>query len=261
MPHTAGLYYEEHGQADGPPLILASGLGGSAGYWKPNIAALAAQHRVIAFDQRGTGRSDRAISDTPTIEGIGEDILALMDALGIPSAVIMGHAIGGMAGMVVALDEPERVAKLVVINGWALIDPYTIRCFSTRLTLLKAAGVEDYVYAQPIFLYPPQWTSDHVLELADEAEHQVATFPDPRVVERRIADAMFFDISTDLGALGTKTLFVVSEDDALVPAACTNHLYAKTPNSTLAEMQWGGHACNVTDPDTFNRLVLDFLGS
>ncbi|MEP7008315.1 MAG: pyrimidine utilization protein D [Sphingomonas bacterium] len=261
MPHTAGLYYEEHGQADGPPLILASGLGGSAGYWKPNIAALAAQHRVIAFDQRGTGRSDRTISDTPTIEAIGEDIAALMDALDIQSAAIMGHAIGGMAGMSLALAAPERVSRLVVINGWARLDPYTARCFDIRLALLRARGPRDYVYAQPIFLYPPQWVSDHHVELEEEEDHLVAGFPDMDVVQRRILDAVRFDPFDQLGSLATPTLLVASDDDALVPPACSERMAAVMPHATLAEMKWGGHACNVTDPDIFNNLVLDFLRS
>jgi aminoacrylate hydrolase len=261
MPNAAGLHYEEHGRADGPPLILASGLGGSAGYWKPNLEALAADHRVIAFDQRGTGRSDRTISDTPTIEGIGEDMVALMDALGIVRATIMGHAIGGMAGLSLALAVPERVSRLVVINGWARLDPYTARCFDTRLALLRARGPRDYVYAQPIFLYPPQWTSDHHVALEEEEDHLVAGFPDVDVVQRRILDAVRFDLLDRLGSLATPTLLVASDDDALVPPACSERMVAVMPRATLAEMKWGGHACNVTDPDTFNNLVLEFLGS
>ena len=61
MPELAGLFYEEHGPPDGPPLLLSPGLGGSGAYWAPNLAALAERHREILYDHRGTGRSDRAL--------------------------------------------------------------------------------------------------------------------------------------------------------------------------------------------------------
>ena len=99
MPFAAGLYYEVHGPEDAPPLILSSGLGGSANYWKPNIPAVAEHYRVIAYYHRGTGRSDRALPDVVTVDHFADDILLLMDALGIPKAHIIGHAAGGVAGL------------------------------------------------------------------------------------------------------------------------------------------------------------------
>jgi aminoacrylate hydrolase len=56
-------------------------------------------------------------------------------------------------------------------------------------------------------------------------------------------------------------LLLASEDDMLVPSNCSKQLAERLPGASLATMQWGGHACNVTDPATFNHLVLDFLGS
>jgi len=271
MPYVNGLYYEEHGSRFGELLILVSGLGGSADYWKPNMAALAPpqftrdrEYRVIVFDQRGTGRSERTISDTPTIEAIAEDILSLIQELRVPYANILGHAIGGMAGMVAAIAEPSRVKRLIVVNGWARADAYTRRCFNTRLKLLKAGGPRDYIHAQPIFLYTPHWTSDHDAELAAEEDHLIAALPDLRILERRIADALAFDISRDISRITSKTLLIASEDDALVPLSCSERIWSGMTNNVdrnMERMRWGGHACNVTQPDTFNKLVLDFLGS
>ena len=260
MPHAAGLYYETVGPDDAPPLILSSGMGGSAKYWTPNITALAEQHRVIAYDHRGTGRSDRELPGEATIEQIGMDIVALMDALGIARATIVGHAIGGMAGLAVALAAPTRIERLVIVNGWARLDPYTARCFDTRLILLRDSGVRGYVHAQPIFLYPPQWISDHDAHLAEEEEVQVTDFP-AHNIERRVLGACRFDVADRLGEVAAPTLLVASIDDALVPPACSVGLADGIPGATLKTMAWGGHACNVTDADTFNVLVRDFLGS
>ncbi|WP_137862001.1 MULTISPECIES: pyrimidine utilization protein D [unclassified Sphingomonas] len=257
---AGGLYYEEHGAAGAPPLILSAGMGGSGKYWLPNLPELAARFRVILYDHRGTGRSDRTV--TPRIESIGDDIRLLMDALGIEKASILGHAIGGMGGLHLALDAPERVDRLVVVNGWGRLDPYTARCFDARLALLRAYGPREYVHAQPIFLFPPQWTSEHHVQLEEEEDHQVAAFP-REMIEARILEAVRFDLIDRLAAmpLATPVLLLASDDDALVPPSCSGELAQVIPRAQLVRMPWGGHACNVTDPPGFEARVLAFLGS
>jgi aminoacrylate hydrolase len=257
MAEAAGLYYEEHGS--GPPLILSAGMGGSGNYWLPNLPALAKHFRVILYDHRGTGRSDRAV--TPRIESIGDDIRLLMDELGIERASIVGHAIGGMGALNLALDTPERVEKVVVVNGWGRPDPYILRCFNARLIVLRARGPGDYIYVQPIFLYPPEWVSEHHFELEEEEDRQVEDFPS-EMIEARIMRATKYYLLQDLEEkpLDSPVLLLSSEDDGLVPPHCSDELAAVIPRARRANMPWGGHACNVTDPETFNRLVLDFLG-
>lgn len=258
MPEAAGLYYEEQGS--GPPLILSAGMGGSGNYWRPNLPALAERHRVILYDHRGTGRSDRTV--TPRLESIGDDIRLLMDELGIARASILGHAIGGMGGLSLGLDAPDRVDRLVVVNGWGRLDPYTGRCFDARLALLRAYGPREYVDAQPIFLFPPQWISDNTERLDAEAEHHVTGFP-AEMVEARILEALKFDLIDRLEAtpLAMPVLLLASDDDALVPPACSERLAQVIPQAQLGRMPWGGHACNVTDPAGFEARVLAFLGS
>lgn len=256
MPHAAGLYYEIHGAEDAPPLILSSGMGGSASYWAPNIKALAESFRVIAYDHRGTGRSDRTV--TPRIEDIGDDIRSLMDALGIGAASVLGHAIGGMGGLLLALSDPDRIGRLVVVNGWGEPNAYTSRCFEARLALLRSSGVRAYVRAQPIFLYPPDWIAEGEIDLDVDEESHVTNFP-ADMIEQRILEAVRFDIRGLLPVLKPPTLFLGSYDDGLVPFSSSEWLRSHFPGSRLGIMDWGGHACNVTDPASFNRVVLDFL--
>ena len=257
MPHAAGLYYETHGPADAPPLILSSGLGGSANYWKPNIPALAEHHRVIAYDHRGTGGSDRNL----VYVDLSADVTSLMDALSIAEAHFIGHAAGAVAGLQIALDSPHRLGKLVLVNGWASLDPHFERCFDARLSLLRNCGVEAYVRAQPIFLYPAEWSSRHSAEFDHEIADAVAHFPTVDAMEQRIAALRSFDIRDNFGSFDTPMLALAAADDMLVPAHCSADLAANIAGCDLATMPWGGHACNVTDPDTFNRIVLQFLRS
>jgi aminoacrylate hydrolase len=259
MPDLGGLYWEEHGPADGPPLILSPGLGGSGAYWAPNLAALAERHRVILYDHRGTGRSDRALPADLDVDDMADDVLALMDGLGLARASVIGHAAGGVIGLSIGLRHPERLASLVVVNGFARADPHFLRCMETRLALLAHSGVVAFVRAQPLFLYPARWISENWARLeAEEASH-VAHFQGPANVEARIRALASFDIADRLGEIETPTLLIAAEDDMLVPDLCSERLEQGLPHARLEPMR-GGHACNVTGPGEFNRHMLEFLG-
>jgi aminoacrylate hydrolase len=257
----AGLYHEEHGPADAPPVILSSGLGGSAAYWAPNLEVLSKRHRVIAYDHRGTGRSDRALPQGLTVEDMAADVLALMDGLAIERAHLVGHAAGGAIGLSLALSAPERLSSLVVINGWSAIDPHFARCFETRLALLRDSGVRAYLRAQPIFLYPAPWIADHDDELDREMAHQLASFPGVEAVEARIAALKAFHIADRLAEFSMPLLALAAKDDMLVPWTCSRALAEGAPGATLELMDWGGHACNVTDPAAFNCIAVSWLNA
>ena len=261
MAEAAGLYYELHGPEHAPPLILSSGLGGSANYWAPNLPALAEHFRLLVYDHRGTGRSDRTLPDVVTVDDFGDDMIALMDAVGWERASIVGHAAGGVAGLALALRASDRLDKLVVVNGWAKADPHFLRCFEARLNLLRHAGVQAFLRAQPIFLYPAAWISQHTADLDAELPHQIATFPGAATMEKRIAALAAFDATHGLSRLDRRTMALCAYDDMLVPWTCSRDLAHANPVVTQAGMEFGSHACNVTDPATFNRIILDFLRS
>ena len=255
MPHEGGLWYEWHGPEDGEVLILSPGLGGSADYWAPNLPALAQHYRVLTYDHRGTGRSDRALPDPVSIEAMAEDLYALIRTLGVELPYFVGHAVGGLIGL--ELDASHAAfKKLVIVNGWARIDPHTERCFDVRLELLRNSGPQAYLRAQPLFLYPASWISTHSDALDAEAEQQLAHFPPAGTIEKRIAAARAYRIRLDATC---PILILGSADDMLVPAHCAQILKDELRNSTVATMDWGGHACNVTCPSQFNRIVLDWL--
>jgi aminoacrylate hydrolase len=259
MGEVAGLYWEEHGPADGPPVLLSPGLGGSGAYWTPNLAALSEQYRVILYDHRGTGRSDRALQPDLEVDDMADDLLALLDGLGLDRVRLVGHAAGGLIGLAIALGNPERLVSLVVVNGFARPDPHFVRCMETRLALLEHSGVVPFVRAQPLFLYPARWIAEHWDRLeAAEAGH-IAEFQGAANVEARIAALARFDIEDRLAEIETPVLLIAAEDDMLVPDLCSEQLERGLPHARLERMR-GGHACNVTAPDEFNRHLLEFMG-
>ena len=259
MPKAAGLWYEWHGPAEGEIVILSSGLGGSASYWTPNLPALAAGHRVLLYDHRGTGRSDRNLPAAVKVEDMAADVLGLVDALEVERAHFVGHAAGAAIGLALALEAPERLLSLVAINGWARLDPHFARCFEARLTLLLHGGPRAYLRAQPIFLYPAAWISEHSARLDAETEDQLHHFAGADSLERRIAALQSFFVEDRLREIRTPLLALAASDDMLVPWTCSRALSEAVADASLEVMDWGGHACNITDPGTFDRIILAWL--
>jgi aminoacrylate hydrolase len=258
MPHAAGLYYEWHGPEDGEVLILSPGLGGSAGYWQPNLATFAERYRVLLYDHRGTGRSDRALPADLSVDAMADDVIALMDGLGLASAGLIGHAAGGVIGLSIAARFPDRLDRLVIVNGWAAPDPHFARCMETRLALLRGSGVRAFVRAQPIFLYPARWISQNSASLDAEEPGQIEHFQGEANVAARIAALAAFDLGALPGPVAAPTLLIAAEDDMLVPDSCSERLAEALPNASL-EFMLGGHACNVTEPAIFDKIVCAWL--
>lgn len=262
-----GLYYEEHGTRYGAPMVFSSGLGGAGKYWRVNIEQSGQyddfedEHRVILYDHRGTGRSERSLPQVVTVEHMADDLLAVMDSADIERANLIGHAAGAAAALSLAISNPDRIQTLTLVNGWSRADPHFLRCFDARLALLRDSGAGAYLRAQPLFLYPPDWSSENAERLAAEDEEHLAHFAGAEVYEKRIAALAAFDVDARLGEVSAPTLVIAAADDMLVPPRCSRHLAGRIPGARLVTMDWGGHACNVTDPSVFNTIVLKFLRS
>lgn len=256
-----GLYYELHGRtvAGREVVLLSSGLGGSGAFWSPQMAALTERWPVVTYDHRGTGRSTRELPAGYTVAHMAQDMVKVMDALGVAKAHVVGHAAGGNAGLQLALDHPERLGKLVVVNGWSRPDPHIRRCFDTRIHLLNDSGPGPYVHAQPIFLYPADWISRNHDRLMAEEAHHLAGFPPREVMLARINALLAFNIDARLQEITHRVLISASADDMLVPMSCSQRLAARLPNADFQQVAWGGHGFTVTDPETFNEALVQFL--
>jgi len=212
-------------------VLLSAGLGGAAGYWTPQLAALKARYRVIAYDQAGTGRAKRELPEDHSIQAMADEVLGILDETKTESCHFVGHALGGLVGLDIARRRP-----------------------------LKHAGPAAYVRAQPIFLYPAMWLAQNAERAKSEDAHGLAHFQGADTLRRRIAALLQFDATPDLAGLRLPVFIVGSRDDVLVPATKSEELAAAIPGAKLHLADWGGHGINVTVPDTFNKLLLDFLG-
>lgn len=250
----------QSGRRDAATVLLSAGLGGAAGYWTPQLAALTARYRVITYDQRGTGRARATqLPAGHAIVDMADEVLEILDATATPSCHFVGHALGGLAGVDLALRHPGRLRSLTVVNGWATADAHTRRCFEIRVALLKGAGPEAYVRAQPIFLYPATWLAANAERMAAEDAHALSGFQGSDNLLRRIEALLRFDATAQLDALKLPVLLSAARDDVLVSCSQSEALAARLPHAVLDVAPFGGHALNVTEPAAFNALLLGFL--
>lgn len=252
----AELYYESHG--DGPPLVLVSGLGGTAAFWAPNVSELAQNFRVITFDHRGIGGSTKSLIRY-SVGQMADDVVKLMDALEIERVALIGHSTGGCIGAIIAIDHPGRLSSLVISSSWTKADAYFTRLFELRKSVLEVQGPEAYVRDGSVFLYPPWWIAEHMDELERAERRAVDDFPPAEIVLSRIEAILAYDRVAELGSIEAPVLVHVANDDIVTPAYFSEELHARIRNSSLHVIEKGGHFCPQTMAGEFRETVVSFL--
>ncbi len=252
----AELRYEETGQ--GPPLLLVPGLSGVGSFWERQVPDFARDFRVIVHDHRGAGQSTHS-RIRYSVEQMAEDVLRLMDGLGVRAAHLVGHSTGGAIGQVLAQDHPDRLLSLVLSHTWPGRDAYFRRLFESRREILTALGVEAYLRASVLFLAPPWWVSANDALIAERQRAQVAAAAPVEVTASRIDAIVAFDRRARLGTIRTPTLVIVAEDDMVTPRFYSDELATKIPGARLHVLEGGGHYAPLITPGPYNAMVGAFL--
>ena len=252
----AELYYESTG--DGPPLLLVPGLGGQGSFWAAQIPELARDFRVIVHDHRGTGQSTHSRIHY-SVDQMADDLLRLMDALGIDSAHFVGHSTGGAIGQIIAQDQPARLRSLVLSATWAGQDPFFRRLFESRRETLLTSGVESYLRASVLMLAPPWWIRANDALLVEQHRLTAAASPPVEVLVSRIDAIVRFDRRARLGEIRTPTLVIVAADDMITPRFFSDELAEGITGAKLVVLDAGGHYAPVCLPAPYNAAVGAFL--
>src|SRR5256712_1396983 len=158
------MYYEIHG--DGEPLVLIVGLGTDISEWEGIIRGLAKKYKVLAFDNRGAGRTDKP--DTPySIEMMAHDTAGLMQTLGIQQAHILGISMGGRIALALALRHPKSVKKLVLVSTSARSIKNWRRYF---FGILSSAPIFRSKYPQPHYAFMRQRQASFAYNCTDKLQ-------------------------------------------------------------------------------------------
>ena len=247
------LYYQIHGQ--GSPLLLIHGLGSSSRDWELQVPEFQQHFQVIAIDLRGHGRSGKPTGPY-SIEGFARDVSGLLDSLTAVPAHVVGISLGGMIAFQLALDYPDLMDRLVIVNSVPALVPRGLGDwlgYWQRLLIINFVGLErmGQVLAERFFTRPDQ---------ADLREIFVRRWAenDKPSYRASLRAAYGWSVRDRLGEIEHPTLIVGAEGDYF-PTAEKAAYTAAMPRAELAVVPDSKHALPAEKPQEFNRLVLDFL--
>lgn len=247
------LYYHEHGAGD--PVLLVHGLGSSSEDWELQVPALAAHYRVITLDVRGHGRSGKP-RERYSIEGFSNDVLALLDALGLQKVHYVGLSMGGMIGFQLGVDHPGRLQSLCIINSAPEVK---LRCagdywqWFKRWALLRVVGMRRLGIALGKNLFPLDEQANLRQKIAERWAHN-----DPGAYRASFDAIVGWGVQERLGAITCPTL-IVSADHDYTPVALKEHYVTLIPDARLAVIENSRHATPLDQPQRLNQVLMQFL--
>lgn len=253
----AKLYWESAGA--GEPVLLVMGLGMAATGWWRTIPVLAEGLRVIAFDNRGVGRSDRPPGPY-TLAQMTDDAVAVLDAAEVQSAGIYGISLGAMIAQQLALRRPERVRALVLgastPGGRAHTSPAAdVIDFIRRRPSLPP---EEGVWASVPYNYGRATREHHAGRIAEDIVQRLRFPVDPAGYRAQLAAAWGHDTSARLREVVAPTLVLHGSEDRIVPVANGQLLAESITGAQFRVLDGAGHLYPTDAPEA-DREVRRFL--
>ena len=256
---TVKLHWESFGE--GRAVLLIAGRGMTVDGWWATIPVLARSFRVIAFDNRDTGRSTR-MSWPYTAAQMAGDAVAVLDAAGERRAHVYGISLGSLVAQEVALRYPDRVEALVLgassAGGFAAYKPSPSSPAQTFLLRAGAMHAEEAEWAAVPYTYGEKTRQLHSERIVADIAHRVSSPLDPLAYMHQAAAVAAHDAYERLNQMAAPTLVVHGEQDIFVPPANALVLAERIPGARLRLWPDAGHMYTIDEPEA-DREIVRFL--
>lgn len=249
------LHYTDTGEKNLLPLILIHGFPFNLEMWRPQLDALNGKARLIAYDLRGHGQSQCGDGQSP-LEFFVDDLLGLMDHLGIAKAALCGLSMGGYIALRAVERSPERVSALILADTRSEADgnPAKIKRAAAMKTL-KTSGVSTYADESIKGLLRPNSKPEFI----ERVKALIGSNTPLGIGEGLLALAGRTDTTASLSAIAVPALVLVGAQDGLTPPADALALSNRIPGAQLEIIPDAGHVSNLENPQAFNKSLIAFL--
>ena len=259
MPSTksddAQIHYSFEGLPGKPVLVLSNSLGTNFSMWNPQIPDFLKSFRVLRSDTRGHGKS--SVTTGPySIEQLAKDVLALADALRVDKFHFCGLSMGGMIGMWLALNAPQRLNKLVLCSTAPKIG--TPEMWNARIDTVRKTGMKQVAAAAMERWFSASFRQKNHLAIATTQETLEQTNPEGYAAN--CAAVRDFDSREQLQCIHTPTLVISGTHDPATTPIDGHFLAEHIPGARYVELN-GAHLSNIEDAQRFTCEVVTFLRS
>ena len=253
------LFYRVDGVEDAPAALLITGLSGDHRLWGELASTIAASFRVISFDNRDSGQSQRA--DAPyAILDMARDAAGLLQSLGVSRAHVVGHSMGGAIAQELAISFPSLVDRLALLGTYDAPDPRGSALLQGFASLRRDMPRDEYLRLTLPWSYTykeyeqPGFIDRLVQDVTDDPLYQEAD-----AFERQMEATTAFDSRGRLNHISCPTLLVFGEDDVLTPMRFAREMVQGIRGSRLVTLEGTGHGFIRTRGREIGDLVHSFL--
>jgi sigma-B regulation protein RsbQ len=252
-----------HGPDRAPPMVFAHGFGCDQNMWRHVWPQFAADHRVVLFDYVGNGHSDASAFDPSryaTLRGYAEDVLDICRELDLEEVVLVGHSVSAMIGVLAALAEPERFARLVLVSPSPryIDDDGYVGGFTKEDIEGLLDSLDSNYLGWSSAMAPVIMGNAERPELAEELTNSFCR-SDPEIASHFARVTFLSDNRSDLARVEIPSLVLQCSNDAIAPEAVGRYVSERMPDGRLVMLDASGHCPNLSAPEETVEAIRAFL--